>query len=92
MRIFTVAQMDDNSIQMKKDLTTFLYHLRIEAQVEVVEMVRKTHKYTHTHTQKTHVTLCMRMSYVTCGEECANSCKGMHVLKYLSTSVQLLKG
>lgn len=40
MRIFTVAQMDDNSIQMKKDLTTFLYHLRIDAAVEVVEMVR----------------------------------------------------
>uniref|UniRef100_A0AAY4CHN1 Solute carrier family 12 member 5a n=1 Tax=Denticeps clupeoides TaxID=299321 RepID=A0AAY4CHN1_9TELE len=40
MRIFTVAQMDDNSIQMKKDLTTFLYHLRIDAEVEVVEMVR----------------------------------------------------
>lgn len=40
MRIFTVAQMDDNSIQMKKDLLTFLYHLRIDAQVEVVEMVR----------------------------------------------------
>jgi potassium/chloride transporter 4/5/6 len=39
MRIFTVAQMDDNSIQMKKDLTTFLYHLRIDAEVEVVEMV-----------------------------------------------------
>ncbi|XP_069035640.1 solute carrier family 12 member 5 isoform X2 [Lepisosteus oculatus] len=38
MRIFTVAQMDDNSIQMKKDLTTFLYHLRISAEVEVVEM------------------------------------------------------
>ncbi|XP_029464439.1 solute carrier family 12 member 4 isoform X2 [Rhinatrema bivittatum] len=38
MRIFTVAQMDDNSIQMKKDLGTFLYHLRIEADVEVVEM------------------------------------------------------
>ncbi|KAM9483672.1 solute carrier family 12 member 5 isoform 1-T1 [Clarias gariepinus] len=38
MRIFTVAQMDDNSIQMKKDLSTFLYHLRITAQVEVVEM------------------------------------------------------
>nr|XP_057910682.1 solute carrier family 12 member 5 isoform X2 [Doryrhamphus excisus] len=38
MRIFTVAQMDDNSIQMKKDLTTFLYHLRIDAMVEVVEM------------------------------------------------------
>ncbi|XP_009959865.1 PREDICTED: solute carrier family 12 member 5-like, partial [Leptosomus discolor] len=38
MRIFTVAQIDDNSIQMKKDLTTFLYHLRITAEVEVVEM------------------------------------------------------
>uniref|UniRef100_UPI003AAEA7E9 solute carrier family 12 member 4 isoform X2 n=1 Tax=Centroberyx gerrardi TaxID=166262 RepID=UPI003AAEA7E9 len=32
MRIFTVAQMDDNSIQMKKDLATFLYQLRIEAE------------------------------------------------------------
>ena len=40
MRIFTVAQMDDNSIQMKKDLQMFLYHLRISAEVEVVEMVR----------------------------------------------------
>ncbi|XP_046661258.1 solute carrier family 12 member 4 [Homalodisca vitripennis] len=38
MRIFTVAQMEDNSIQMKKDLKTFLYHLRIDAEVEVVEM------------------------------------------------------
>ncbi|XP_037644005.1 solute carrier family 12 member 7-like isoform X5 [Sebastes umbrosus] len=38
MRIFTVAHMDDNSIQMKKDLQTFLYHLRLDAQVEVVEM------------------------------------------------------
>lgn len=41
MRIFTVAQMDDNSIQMKKDLQMFLYHLRLDAQVEVVEMVRR---------------------------------------------------
>lgn len=38
IRIFTVAQLEDNSIQMKKDLATFLYHLRIEADVEVVEM------------------------------------------------------
>ncbi|XP_074478027.1 solute carrier family 12 member 7 isoform X2 [Sebastes fasciatus] len=38
MRIFTVAQMDDNSIQMKKDLQMFLYHLRLNAEVEVVEM------------------------------------------------------
>ncbi|XP_023590588.1 solute carrier family 12 member 7 [Trichechus manatus latirostris] len=39
MRIFTVAQVDDNSIQMKKDLQMFLYQLRISAEVEVVEMV-----------------------------------------------------
>ncbi|XP_039609143.1 solute carrier family 12 member 7 isoform X2 [Polypterus senegalus] len=38
MRIFTVAQMNDNSIQMKKDLQKFLYHLRLNAEVEVVEM------------------------------------------------------
>ncbi|CAG0890118.1 unnamed protein product [Darwinula stevensoni] len=38
LRIFTVAQLEDNSIQMKKDLKTFLYHLRIEADVEVIEM------------------------------------------------------
>nr|CAB3266103.1 potassium-chloride cotransporter [Phallusia mammillata] len=37
-RIFTVAQLEDNSIQMKKDLATFLYHLRIDAEIEVIEM------------------------------------------------------
>merc|ERR550534_3198633 len=37
-RIFTVAQLEDNSIQMKKDLELFLYHLRIDAEIEVVEM------------------------------------------------------
>lgn len=55
LRIFTVAQIEDNSIQMKKDLKTFLYHLRIEAEVEVVEMVRiiihsqEIHKHMHRH-------------------------------------------
>jgi potassium/chloride transporter 4/5/6 len=39
MRIFTVAQIEDNSIQMKKDLKAFLYALRIDADVEVVEML-----------------------------------------------------
>ncbi|GIX77043.1 solute carrier family 12 member 7 [Caerostris extrusa] len=47
LRIFTIARIlylkttltEDNSIQMKKDLSTFLYHLRIAAEVEVVEMV-----------------------------------------------------
>ncbi|KPM02516.1 solute carrier family 12-like protein 2 [Sarcoptes scabiei] len=38
LRVFTVAQLEDNSVQMKKDLEKFLYHLRIEAVVEVIEM------------------------------------------------------
>lgn len=38
LRIFTVAQLEDNTIQMKKDLETFMYQLRINAEVEVVEM------------------------------------------------------
>jgi len=38
MRIFTVAQAEDNSIQMKKDLKQFLYQLRIEAEIDVIEM------------------------------------------------------
>ncbi|KAK3605706.1 hypothetical protein CHS0354_013502 [Potamilus streckersoni] len=38
LRIFTVAQLEDNTIQMKKDLQRFMYQLRIEADVEVVEM------------------------------------------------------
>nr|UQS87555.1 solute carrier family 12 member 7a [Rhamdia quelen] len=38
MRIFTVAHLDDNSIQMKKDLQSFMYQLRLNADVEVVEM------------------------------------------------------
>ncbi|GFN93070.1 solute carrier family 12 member 4 [Plakobranchus ocellatus] len=38
LRIFTVAQTEDNSIQMKKDLQTYLYQLRIQADVDVVEM------------------------------------------------------
>ena len=31
MRIFTVAQAEDNSIQMKKDLKQFLYQLRLKS-------------------------------------------------------------
>ena len=33
--------MTDNSIQLKKDLQSFLYQLRIEADVFVEEMVRQ---------------------------------------------------
>ncbi|KAK6186052.1 hypothetical protein SNE40_008163 [Patella caerulea] len=38
LRIFTVAQVEDNSIEMKKDLQTYLYQLRIQAEVNVIEM------------------------------------------------------
>lgn len=34
--------MEDNSVQIKKDLKTFLYHLRLEANIEVVELVSET--------------------------------------------------
>jgi len=39
MRLFTVAQLEDNSIQMKKDLKVSLYNLRMDAEIEVVEMM-----------------------------------------------------
>lgn len=38
LRIFTVAQIEDNSIQIKKDMEKFIYQLRIPAEVKVVEM------------------------------------------------------
>ena len=38
LRIFTVAQLEDNSLQMKRDLHTFIYQLRIKAEVDVIEM------------------------------------------------------
>uniref|UniRef100_A0A915LFW7 SLC12A transporter C-terminal domain-containing protein n=1 Tax=Meloidogyne javanica TaxID=6303 RepID=A0A915LFW7_MELJA len=38
VRLFTFAQTDENPILMKKDLERFLYHLRIEAQVNVMEI------------------------------------------------------
>ena len=41
LRLFTIAHVDDSKEQMKDDLEKFLYHLRIEAQVNVIEMVIK---------------------------------------------------
>ncbi|CAF1089582.1 unnamed protein product [Rotaria sordida] len=38
LRLFTVAQLEDNSVEMKKDLEQYMYQLRIEAEVDVVEM------------------------------------------------------
>ena len=39
------TEMQDNSVQMRKDLQTFLYHLRLKAYVEVVEMVSQHIQY-----------------------------------------------
>jgi hypothetical protein len=39
LRLFTIAHNDENSTQMKEDLEKFLYHLRIEGQVFVIDMV-----------------------------------------------------
>eukprot|EP00050_Salpingoeca_kvevrii_P022245 m.123428 g.123428 ORF g.123428 m.123428 type:complete len:1034 (-) comp9648_c0_seq5:1260-4361(-) len=39
LRLFTIAESDDNSIQLERDLQTFLYHLRIDATVCVIEML-----------------------------------------------------
>lgn len=38
MRIFTVAEIEDNSIQMKKDIEKFVYDLRMVAEVQVIEI------------------------------------------------------
>jgi hypothetical protein len=38
LRIYAVAQMDENSVQIKIDLIQYIYYLRIDAEVDVVEM------------------------------------------------------
>ena len=40
IRLFTVAQTEDDPVEMKKDLEQYMYQLRIEAEVDVVRMVR----------------------------------------------------
>ena len=38
LRLFTVAHMQENSVQIKNDLMQFMYHLRIQAEIDVIEM------------------------------------------------------
>jgi len=38
LRLFTVAQITDNSIQIKNDLVQLMYNLRLTAEVHVIEM------------------------------------------------------
>eukprot|EP00771_Trimastix_marina_P002565 gnl/Trimastix_PCT/3704.p1 GENE.gnl/Trimastix_PCT/3704~~gnl/Trimastix_PCT/3704.p1 ORF type:complete len:1089 (+),score=198.39 gnl/Trimastix_PCT/3704:48-3314(+) len=51
LRIFSVADAEDNSIQMEKDIKEYLYSLRIEAEVQIVEMdANEISPYTHQRT------------------------------------------
>ncbi|TMS34471.1 hypothetical protein L596_002055 [Steinernema carpocapsae] len=53
LRLFTISHIDDNNVQMKKDLETFLYHLRIDAQVFVIDMLDSDiSEYTYERTLK----------------------------------------
>ena len=45
LRIFTVAQQDHDPDQMRQSLAKFLYHLRIEAKVDIVVMVSSPFVY-----------------------------------------------
>lgn len=42
LRVFAVAQLQDNSVKMKQDLQQWVYQLRIEASVDVVELADST--------------------------------------------------
>ncbi|CAI5449468.1 unnamed protein product [Caenorhabditis angaria] len=53
VRLFAIAQMEDNNVQMKSDLEKFLYHLRIDAAVNVIEMTDSDiSDYTYERTMK----------------------------------------
>ncbi|CAD5218573.1 unnamed protein product [Bursaphelenchus okinawaensis] len=53
LRLFTIAHIDENSTQMKEDLEKFLYHLRIEGQVFVIDMPESDiSEYTYEKTLK----------------------------------------
>ncbi len=55
VRLFTVARSDENSIKIKNDLAQFLYLLRIEADVDVLEMAdSEISPYTYEKTLKLH--------------------------------------
>jgi len=41
MNCVDIAVMQDNSIQMKRDIQSFIYNLRLSAEVQVIEMVCK---------------------------------------------------
>jgi potassium/chloride transporter 4/5/6 len=55
VRLFTVARSDENSIKIKNDLAQFLYFLRIEGEVDVIEMSdSEISPYTYEKTLKLH--------------------------------------
>lgn len=45
-----MKELEDNTIQMKKDLEMFMYQLRIEAEVHVLEMVSPNYQADQVYT------------------------------------------
>ncbi|KFD56445.1 hypothetical protein M514_02549 [Trichuris suis] len=67
LRVFTVAQMHDNSVKMKQDLENWVYQLRIDATVDVVEFADSTiSAYTYERTlimeERTRLALDLHLS------------------------------
>uniref|UniRef100_A0A5S6QAR5 Amino acid permease/ SLC12A domain-containing protein n=1 Tax=Trichuris muris TaxID=70415 RepID=A0A5S6QAR5_TRIMR len=67
LRVFTVAQMHDNSVKMKQDLQNWVYQLRIDATVDVVEFADSTiSAYTYERTlimeERTRLALDLHLS------------------------------
>jgi hypothetical protein len=40
LRLFTVAKENEHSVQIKNDLVQYMYYLRIDAEVDVIDMVK----------------------------------------------------
>ena len=55
LRLFTIAQEHEDSVKIKADLVQYMYYLRIDAEVEVVEMNNgEISAYTYEKTLKLH--------------------------------------
>lgn len=55
LRLFTIAQEDEDSVKIKKDLEQYMYYLRIDAEVEVVELAHaEVSAYAYEKTLRLH--------------------------------------
>lgn len=55
LRLFTIAQEDEDSVKIKKDLEQYMYFLRIDAEVEVIELAHaEVSAYAYEKTLRLH--------------------------------------